>query len=99
MHTDSDWNLMVRAFSLKPIKKQVKSSRNKRGRPPSRGEVIRSAAEYVDNTWQSEQDEEVEEEDLGLGDWDSDDYAVPSRGKQRYAYINESKLLGTAFAI
>lgn len=82
---------MVRAFALKPTKQQTKSSRNNRHRPPSRGELIRSTAEFVDNTWQPELDEEVEEEDLGLGDWDSDDDAVPSRGKQRYVYINECK--------
>ena len=72
---------MARAFALKPTQKQAKSSRNNRTRPPSRGELVRSTAEFVENTWQPELDEV--EEDLGLGDWDSDDDAVSSREKKR----------------
>ncbi|KAG0563604.1 hypothetical protein KC19_8G044700 [Ceratodon purpureus] len=72
-----------RAFALKPTQKQAKSSRNNRDRPSSRGELVRSSPEFVDNRWQPELDEEEVEEDLGLGDWDSDDDTVPSRGKQR----------------
>jgi len=66
---------MLRAFSWKqskqePISRNIQEfSSREQGRPNA-------------HALQSDQGEEVEEE-LGLGDWDSNEEAVPSRGKQR----------------
>jgi len=62
---------MGRTYSWEPMLKQAKSSRNVRD-PPSRGELIRAVADAVDHTRQSEE-EEVDEDAFGLGDWDSDE--------------------------
>lgn len=80
--TDSNWNSIVRAFSWK--QKQESTTRNN-GDISSR-ESARPNVKIIAHARQSEQREEVEDE-LGLGDWDSDEDAVPSRGKQRYVYI------------
>jgi len=72
--TDSNWNSMLRAFSWK--QKQVPNTHNNRGF--SSREPVRPNG----HARQSEQGEEAEDE-LGLGDWDSDEEASPSRGKQR----------------
>lgn len=73
IYADSCWKLVVRAL---PWKHKQAPISHFPSRPPAKANV-----HIVDNSRQSE---EVEEE-LGLGDWDSDeDTAVPPRGKQRY---------------
>lgn len=70
---------MLRAFSWK--QKQAQTTRS--NRDFSSREPTRPDAEVIANGRQSEQGEDQGEEELGLGDWDSDEDAVPSRGKQR----------------
>jgi len=62
---------MVRTYSSEPTLKQANSSRNIRD-PPSQVQLIRSIADVVDHTRQSEE-EEVDEDAFGLGVWDSDE--------------------------
>ena len=79
MHTDSSWNSTLRAFSWK--QKQGPTTRS--NRDFSSREPVRSDAELIANSRQSEQGVDQVEEELGLGDWDSDEDAVPLRAKQR----------------
>lgn len=83
MRTHSNSNSMLRAFSWKQKEAQTtRSSRDFLSREP-----VRPDAEVIVNGRQSELGEDQVEEELGLGDWESDEDAVPSRGKQRYLYI------------
>lgn len=69
---------MLRAFSWKQKQEPTTQS----NRDISSREAGRPNVQIIEHSRQSEQGEEVEDE-LGLGDWDSDEDAVPSRGKQR----------------
>lgn len=78
--TDSIENSILRAFSWKQKPAQTAQS----NRDFSSREPVRPDAEVVANGRQStELGEDQVEEELGLGDWESDEDAVPSRGMQR----------------
>ncbi|KAG0600897.1 hypothetical protein M758_11G069200 [Ceratodon purpureus] len=78
-----------RAFSWKQKPAQTAQS----NRDFSSREPVRPDAEVVANGRQStELGEDQVEEELGLGDWESDEDAVPSRGMQRRVKIVDRQL-------